>query len=45
MFGSAPEAVELARGSDLIVIPGEEVKTDNQGEVIGLFLTEEIPAG
>jgi predicted metal-dependent phosphoesterase TrpH len=27
------------------VIPGEEVKTDNQGEVIGLFLREEIPRG
>ena len=29
----------------LIVIAGEEVKTDVQGEVIGLFLTEEIPRG
>jgi predicted metal-dependent phosphoesterase TrpH len=27
------------------VIPGEEIKTDNQGEVIGLFLREEIPRG
>jgi len=27
------------------VIPGEEVKTDEQGEVIGLFLSEEIPRG
>jgi predicted metal-dependent phosphoesterase TrpH len=27
------------------VIPGEEVKTDGQGEVIGLFLQEEIPRG
>jgi hypothetical protein len=27
------------------VIPGEEVKTDGQGEVIGLFLSEEIPRG
>jgi predicted metal-dependent phosphoesterase TrpH len=27
------------------VIPGEEVKTDGQGEVIGLFLLEEIPRG
>ena len=34
-----------ARGRDLIVIPGEEVKTDDQGEVIGLFLREEIPRG
>jgi predicted metal-dependent phosphoesterase TrpH len=26
-------------------VPGEEVKTDGQGEVIGLFLREEIPKG
>ena len=45
VFGGALEAVERARGRDLIVIPGEEVKTDGQGEVIGLFLTEEIPRG
>lgn len=45
VFGGAAEAVERARGSDLIVIPGEEVKTDDQGEVIGLFLREEIPRG
>ena len=45
VFGGAQEAVELARGRDLIVIPGEEVKTDGQGEVIGLFLSEEIPRG
>ena len=44
-FGGALEAVELAAGRDLIVIPGEEVKTDGQGEVIGLFLEEEIPRG
>jgi predicted metal-dependent phosphoesterase TrpH/glycosyltransferase involved in cell wall biosynthesis len=44
-FGGALEAVELARGRDLVVIPGEEVKTDGQGEVIGLFLSEEIPRG
>jgi predicted metal-dependent phosphoesterase TrpH/glycosyltransferase involved in cell wall biosynthesis len=44
-FGGALEAVELARGRDLIVIPGEEVKTDDQGEVIGLFLSAEIPRG
>ena len=42
-FGGALEAIEIARGRDLVVIPGEEVKTDGQGEVIGLFLTEEIP--
>src|SRR5919206_548297 len=29
----------------LVVIPGEEIKTDGQGEVIGLFLSEEIPRG
>ena len=45
VFGGALEAVELARGRDLVVIPGEEIKTDNQGEVIGLFLEEEIPRG
>ncbi len=45
VFGGALEAVEKARGRDLIVIPGEEVKTDDQGEVIGLFLHEEIPRG
>jgi predicted metal-dependent phosphoesterase TrpH len=45
VFGGALEAVELARGRGLIVIPGEEIKTDGQGEVIGLFLTEEIPRG
>ena len=44
-FGGAREAVELARKRDLIVIPGEEIKTESQGEVIGLFLTEEIPRG
>jgi hypothetical protein len=42
-LGGALEAVELARGRDLVVIPGEEVKTKGQGEVIGLFLREEIP--
>jgi predicted metal-dependent phosphoesterase TrpH len=45
VFGGALEAVERAKGRDLIVIPGEEVKTDDQGEVIGLFLREEIPRG
>ena len=44
-LGGALEAVELARDRDLIVIPGEEIKTDAQGEVIGLFLREEIPRG
>jgi predicted metal-dependent phosphoesterase TrpH/glycosyltransferase involved in cell wall biosynthesis len=45
VFGGALEAVELARDRDLIVIPGEEIKTNGQGEVIGLFLREEIPRG
>ena len=45
VFGGALEAVDYARGRELVVIPGEEVKTDNQGEVIGLFLQNEIPRG
>jgi predicted metal-dependent phosphoesterase TrpH/glycosyltransferase involved in cell wall biosynthesis len=45
VFGGAKETVEVARGRDLLVIPGEEVKTDGQGEVIGLFLEREIPRG
>jgi predicted metal-dependent phosphoesterase TrpH/glycosyltransferase involved in cell wall biosynthesis len=45
VFGGAREAVERARRRDLVVIAGEEVKTDGQGEVIGLFLSEEIPRG
>jgi predicted metal-dependent phosphoesterase TrpH len=45
VFGGALEAVERARGRRLIVIPGEEVKTAGQGEVIGLFLKSEIPRG
>jgi predicted metal-dependent phosphoesterase TrpH/glycosyltransferase involved in cell wall biosynthesis len=45
VFGGAQETVELAREHDLVVIPGEEIKTDGQGEVIGLFLREEIPRG
>ena len=45
VFGGALAAVEAARDRDFIVVPGEEVKTDDQGEVIGLFLEEEIPRG
>ena len=45
VFGGAQETVALAKDRDLIVIPGEEVKTDEQGEVIGLFLHSEIPRG
>ena len=44
-FGGALEAVELADDRALTVIPGEEIKTDSQGEVIGLFLSDEIPRG
>ena len=45
VFGGALEVVEFARKRKLIVIPGEEVKTDMEGEIIGLFLKEEIPRG
>jgi predicted metal-dependent phosphoesterase TrpH len=45
VFGGALEAVDAAHGRDLVVIPGEEVKTADQGEVIGLFLEREIPRG
>jgi predicted metal-dependent phosphoesterase TrpH len=44
-FGGAAQAAELARGRKLTVIAAEEVKTDGQGEVIGLFLEQEIPRG
>jgi predicted metal-dependent phosphoesterase TrpH len=43
VIGGALEAVERARGRRLVVIPGEEIKTAEDGEVIGLFLREEIP--
>src|SRR5207249_1756421 len=45
VFAGAREASALAHDRDLVVIPGEEIKTDGQGEVIGLFLHEEIPRG
>jgi len=45
VFGGALEAAERARARKIVVIPGEEVKTAGQGEVIGLFLREEIPRG
>ena len=45
VFGGALEAADYARGRKLVVIRGEEVKTDDQGEVIGLFLEREIPRG
>jgi hypothetical protein len=43
VFGGALEA--LAASTSLTVIPGEEIKTDGEGEVIGLYLAEEIPKG
>jgi glycosyltransferase involved in cell wall biosynthesis len=45
VFGGALEAVERGRGRRLVVIPGEEIKTAHDGEVIGLFLREEIAPG
>ena len=39
------EAVEKADRFGVKVIVGEEVKTEFQGEVIGLFLKEKIPRG
>jgi len=45
-ISGALEARELAEGMDgLQVIVAEEVKTAEQGEVIGLFLEEKIPRG
>ncbi|HZQ04597.1 MAG TPA: glycosyltransferase [Gaiellaceae bacterium] len=45
VLGGALETADLARDRELIVIPGEEIKTDTQGEVIGLFLEREIESG
>jgi len=45
VFGGAQQAAARARSRKLIVIPGEEIKTGGQGEVIGLFLEKEIPRG
>jgi hypothetical protein len=45
VFGGALETADAARGRELVVIRGEEVKTGEQGEVIGLFLEREIPRG
>ena len=45
VFSGALETAALADEHDLVVIPGEEIRTDGQGEVIGLFLREEIPRG
>jgi predicted metal-dependent phosphoesterase TrpH len=45
VFSGAREALALAQGNPVKVIPGEEVKTADGGEVIGLFLHDEIPRG
>jgi len=45
VFGGALETLDLARDRELFVIPGEEIKTDRQGEVIGLFIEREIASG
>jgi predicted metal-dependent phosphoesterase TrpH/glycosyltransferase involved in cell wall biosynthesis len=44
VFSGAEEALRLARQRELVVIPGEEIKTE-KGEVIGLFLAEKIERG
>jgi hypothetical protein len=44
-ISGALEARAKADGSGLRVIVGEEVKTAEQGEVIGLFLEQKIPRG
>ena len=44
VFTGAEEAVRLARGRNIVVIPGEEMKTTS-GEVIGLFLQSHIAPG
>jgi len=44
-FGGALEVAELAQDRGLTVIRGEEIKTDGQGEVIGLFLERQIARG
>jgi hypothetical protein len=44
-ISGALEAAEKAADYGVKVIVGEEVKTANQGEVIGLFLKEKIPRG
>ena len=44
-ISGAHEARDKAAEYGVKVIVGEEVKTADQGEVIGLFLSEEIPRG
>jgi predicted metal-dependent phosphoesterase TrpH/glycosyltransferase involved in cell wall biosynthesis len=45
VFGGALEAAEASRGRSVVVIPGQEIRTDGEGEIIGLFLSDHIPAG
>jgi predicted metal-dependent phosphoesterase TrpH/glycosyltransferase involved in cell wall biosynthesis len=44
-ISGALEAARRARDHGVKVIVGEEVKTAEQGEVIGLFISEKIPRG
>ncbi|MGH2912280.1 MAG: PHP domain-containing protein [Solirubrobacteraceae bacterium] len=44
-ISGALEALEKASAAGIKVIVGEEVKTAEQGEVIGLFIEEKIPRG
>ncbi len=44
-ISGALEAQAKAEAFGVKIIIGEEVKTEHQGEVIGLFLTEKIPRG
>lgn len=44
-ISGALEAREKAKAAGVKVIVGEEIKTAEQGEVIGLFLEEKIPRG
>jgi hypothetical protein len=44
-ISGALEARAQAEAAGVKVIVGEEVKTDGQGEVIGLFIEEKIPRG
>jgi hypothetical protein len=44
-ISGALEAREKAAAASMKVIVGEEVKTAEQGEVIGLFIEEKIPRG
>jgi predicted metal-dependent phosphoesterase TrpH len=44
-ISGALAAADLAGKAGVKVIVGEEVKTAEQGEVIGLFIKEKIPRG